>query len=91
MRKVFTVVEVDDDRAIEEGIGTGEYLETEFVWLQQSGIELRKWLIADEDDESRWARYINYLIEWAMNHSSEEYDGMSPACYDEWCDNDDVI
>lgn len=63
-RKVFAIIEVDDDRAIFENKGTGEYLEREFGWLEQSGIVLKHWLIADDDDDERWARYINYLIEW---------------------------
>jgi hypothetical protein len=69
--------------------GTGEFLEREFGWLNESGIFLKEYLITDNDDEVRWSRYINYLIEWAMEHSSIEYDGMSPVCYDEWCDNED--
>lgn len=87
-RKIFAIIEVDDDRAIAEDKGTGEYLETEFGWLEQSGIVLNHWLLSDEDDTQRWARYIDYLIEWAFDHSGEEYDGMSPACYDEWCNNE---
>lgn len=47
----------------------------------------RDYIATDEND--RWSKYINYLIEWAMEHSGVEYDGMSPACYDEWCDNED--
>ena len=86
MRKIFAIIEIDDDRAIAEDKGTGEYLEQEFGWLEQSGITLNHWLVSDYDDVERWARYIDYLIEWAFDHSSEDYDGMSPACYDEWCD-----
>lgn len=88
-RKVFAIIEVDDDRAIAENKGTGEYLEREFGWLEQSGINLRDWLLSDADDIERWARYIDYLIEWAFYHSSIVYADSSPACYDEWCDNED--
>lgn len=89
-RKVFAVIEVDDDKAIAENKGTGEYLEREFGWLEQSGVVLKHWLIADDDDDERWARYINYLIEWALYHSDGIYADSSPACYDEWCDNEDL-
>ena len=89
-RRVFAIIEVDNDKAIAEDKGTGEYLEREFGWLEQSGIALKHWLIADDDDTERWARYINYLIEWALDHSGEDCDGMSPVCYDEWCDNEDA-
>ena len=37
---------------------------------------------------SYWQRYISYLKEWAETHSGEEFTGMSPACYDEWLDNE---
>ena len=67
--------------------GTGAYLEQEFGWINDSGIYLRDYITTDEND--RWSKYINYLIKWAMEHSGAEYDGMSPACYDEWRDNED--
>lgn len=86
-RRVFVIIEVDDDKAIAEDKGTGEYLEREFGWLEQSGIDLKHWLIADNDDTERWARYINYLIEWAFKHSGEEHKGMYPVSYDYWCNN----
>lgn len=89
-RKIFAIIEVDDDRAIAEDKGTGDYLEREFGWLEQSGITLREWLLSDEDDIERWARYIDYLIEWAFYHSDSMYADSSPACYDEWCDNEDA-
>lgn len=89
-RKVFAVIEVDDDMAIAEDKGTGDYLEEEFGWLEQSGISLRDWLLSDEDDVEKWARYIDYLIEWAFDHSdTTAYNNKSPACYDEWDDNED--
>ena len=37
---------------------------------------------------SYWQRYIAYLKEWAETHSDEAFAGMSPACYDEWLDNE---
>lgn len=85
-RKFLAVVELDED-ILEENDSPGEYLEREFGRLEQSGIILQDGLITD-DDEVRWARYTNYLIEWAFEHSGEEYEGMSPVCYDEWCDNE---
>lgn len=35
-----------------------------------------------------WKLYIEYLKQWAEDHSDEECEGMSPACYDEWVDNE---
>ena len=67
----------------------GDYLEREFERLEQRGISLKNWLISDEDDVLRWARYIDYLVEWVFEHSGEELDKMSPASYDEWCNNEE--
>lgn len=37
----------------------------------------------------RWERYITYLMQWADDHKDKEYEGMSPVCFDEFCDNED--
>lgn len=41
-----------------------------------------------EFGDSDWNRYCLYLIRWANDHGGPEYEGMSPACYDEWRDNE---
>ena len=51
MRQVIAILEVDDDRAIAEDLGTIEYLEREFGCLEQSGISLENARILDDDDE----------------------------------------
>ncbi|MEE1084960.1 MAG: hypothetical protein UH850_14635 [Paludibacteraceae bacterium] len=50
MRTVIAMLEIDDDRAIAEDIGTIEYLEREFGWLEQSGVFLQNARILDNDD-----------------------------------------
>ena len=35
-----------------------------------------------------WNEYIDYLRNWAETHSDETFAGMSPACFDEWRDNE---
>ena len=45
------MLEVDDDKAIAEDLGTIEYLEREFGWLEQSGIFLKEARILDDDDK----------------------------------------
>jgi len=35
-----------------------------------------------------WEYYITYLMRWAEDHKSAEFEGMSPAGFDEFCDND---
>ena len=52
MRQVIAVIEVDDIRAIEENLGTLDYLEREFGWLSESGIFLGTAKIIDQDDEA---------------------------------------
>lgn len=39
-------------------------------------------------EKKKWENYIQYLHAWADDHSTNEYIGQSPACYDEWCDNE---
>lgn len=39
--------------------------------------------------DKQWERYLKYLMLWTLDHKNEYYEGMSPACYDEFCDNDD--
>ena len=50
MRKLVLLVDVDESFAIEKDIGTIDYLEREFGWLNDSGIYLDQARIVDEDD-----------------------------------------
>lgn len=86
-RILFAEIELDEDY-IDEESSPIEYVEREFGRLEQSGISLQNCIISDADDAVRWGRYIDYLIRWAIDHYGDEFDGMSPACYDEWCDNE---
>lgn len=97
-RKFFAIIDTDEDikSKYEETNGLdeatpGDYLEREFGWLEQSGISLEDWMIMDENDELKWARYINYLVKWAFDHHCEEFEDMSPASYKEWvaCEGSD--
>lgn len=38
--------------------------------------------------EKKWESYIQYLHTWADDHKGVAYMSQSPACYDEWCDNE---
>lgn len=38
--------------------------------------------------KTQWQQYIEYLEDWIAVHNSELCKGMSPACYDEWLDNE---
>lgn len=50
MRKALVLIEVNDDKAIDEDMGTIDYLEREFGWLEQSEIFARDMRILDDDD-----------------------------------------
>ena len=50
MRTIVAIIEVDDDRAIEQDMGTIDYLEREFGWIEQSGISLQQARVLDDDD-----------------------------------------
>lgn len=65
MRKVIVMLEVDDDKAIAEDLGTIEYIEREFGWLEQSGIFLEIARILDEDDkeDANAIELINKIFE----------------------------
>ena len=67
MRTVIAILELDDDKAIAEDLGTIEYLEREFGWLEQSGISLENAKILDDDDE-----YDTKAIELANKIFEEE-------------------
>ena len=51
MRTVIALLEIDDEKAIAEDIGTLDYLEREFGLLKPSGIFIESARILDDDDE----------------------------------------
>ena len=65
MRQVIAMLKVDDDRAIAEDLGTIEYLEREFGWLEQSGISLQNARILDDDDkyDTKAIELVNKIFE----------------------------
>ena len=50
MRQILAFISVDETTAIEEDIGTIEYLEREIGWLAESKIFLGAARILDDDD-----------------------------------------
>lgn len=49
-RKILAELFVEDDRAIEEDLGTIDYVEREAGWMSESGISVGQMRILDEDD-----------------------------------------
>lgn len=41
------------------------------------------------DKETEWDKYIRYLENWCIYHKSNAFMGMSPVCYDEFCDKEE--
>lgn len=84
-RKFYAEITLnDDERAFEDNIGPIDYLEREFGWMEESGLTLNNALIADDDDEDLWARYINYVIDWGMTHTYNENPSGGPMTYKRW-------
>lgn len=42
----------------------------------------------EEEVESKWHDYLEYLIHWAISHTSKSFAGCMPACYNEWLDSE---
>ena len=49
-RRILAELFVEDDRAIEEDLGTIDYVEREAGWMSESGISVGRMRILDEDD-----------------------------------------
>ena len=82
-RTVFAKILVNDE------IDNGQVLDTlEKQALEMAHCDLEEAICAEADSDSRHERYINYLINWAIEHNDEAFEGCSPACFDEWFDNE---
>lgn len=90
MSRIIAEIYVDEYRAgTDIDGGTLDYIEEKIGSLHSDGLDLGDAILVDYDSDSRWERYINYLSSWVLSHNDEACDGMSPKCYDEWCDNED--
>lgn len=49
-RRILAELFVEDDRAIEEDLGTIDYIEREAGWMSESGIRVGQMRILDDDD-----------------------------------------
>lgn len=38
----------------------------------------------EEDAESKWHKYLEYMIRWVISHSDKSFVGCCPVGYDEW-------
>lgn len=91
-RKFVAIIDLDEDVAEKyaeiNGLSLdtpGDYFEQEFGWVEQSGLTLENWVIMDDDEDSNWSRYINYLIKWIFDHAGYgDPDDMTPPSFEQW-------
>lgn len=84
-RTVFAKFEVEDK------VNNGFVVNTlEKEALEMAHCDLEEAVCAESDSDSKHERYINYLMNWAISHNDEAYEGCSPAGFDEWLDNEDT-
>ena len=79
------VIEADrepDNGEIIESIleGKADYNDTDFTDFQLVEADGK----AQEDKLTVWDCYLRYLRAWADSHVDPGFQGMTPACYDEW-------
>ena len=81
-RTVMAIIEVED------GVNNGQVLDTFEKSLDQSNCNIENAIVLDKDSDSTHERYLNYLMSWIADHHEDEFKGCSPACFDEWLDNE---
>lgn len=81
-RTIYAKLTVDENRAIEEDMGTLSYLEREAGWMEESGIYLDEAFISDYDSTEIWDRYIDYVLAWAFKNSQKKTGDIKT--FNEW-------
>lgn len=89
-REIFVKLAVRDELAERQNQGTLDYVESKAGNLLKDGIWIKDAIMAESDSDDQQERYLNYLLNWVIDHHDCEYAGMSPACFEEWCDNEDA-
>lgn len=84
-RTVMAIVEVENN------VNDGQVLDTlENKFITDKNVcSLRDTVILDEDADFEHERYLNYLMNWIVDHHDDEFEGQSPAGFDEWLENED--
>lgn len=88
-REIFVKLGVRDELAEKQNQGTLDYVAKKIGNLLKDGIWYKDMIMAESDSDSPHERYLNYLLNWVIDHHDEEFQGCSPAGYDEWLDNED--
>ena len=82
-RTVMAIIEVEDS------VNNGQVLDTFEKSLGQSNCNIENAMVIDKDSDSAHERYLNYLMNWIVDHHEEEFKGCSPAGFDEYEDWED--
>ena len=83
MTKIYAVFEVDEDRLIDnDDESVAGRFEEECGWLDQSGAFVKNIVVSDEKDD--WHRYLEYLIDWAIQKVDSETKNEKPMNYHEF-------
>lgn len=62
---------------------------SELLYKKQDKSKVLRFLLVKVNKHAtNWNNYIEYLKDWARQHEEVENEGMSPACYDEFLDNE---
>lgn len=85
-RKVLAELYVNEEETGDCGVI--DYVEKELGWVEESGISHGDMVILDYDSDSPHERYLNYLSNWIFDHHDEEFQGCSPAGYEQWLNNE---
>ena len=87
----FGRIEIEAEHEAEKGEiiekileGKADYNDTDFTDFQLVEIDGE----VQAENFTVWEEYLRYLRDWADSHVEREYCGMTPASYDEWCDNE---
>lgn len=86
-RTVFAKISVNDE------VNNGQVIDTlEKQALEMAHCDLEEAICAEEDSDSRHERYINYLMNWAIDHNDEKFEGCSPVGFDEFedCEGEEI-
>lgn len=64
------------------------------IWKNNNSLDytdkviLRECNSEEENKNYLWRQYLQYLRDWSTSHSSPEFYGMTPPCFNEWIDNE---
>lgn len=76
-RTVFAKISVNDE------VNNGQVLDTlEKQAREMAHCDLEEAICAEADSDSRHERYINYLINWAIEHNDEAFEGCENEEFD---------